>query len=476
MREYKDKRICMYHKHSEMQEFNMKEFDNLEPINIRFSDDIQNDSTSFGTGAELLMNDRKRGSSSNTNIDLGELDKLEEELNELSNNNQSSSNGETKTLRGFASNLFNFGSKQEENNDSKLGSATANSVSGVTKSFDGFSKMNDVPVDFSSNARISDREKRRKKRMMIKKLEEWQQNGRINNISNFNIDSSYEDIEDEYELALEYKRKKDSIKVQGQWFMTFVHSIEYANAYFDPFDVNLDGWGEQINEDLDSYDEIFTELYQKYKGGKISPEISLLIRLGISASVMNITNKVLSSATPGINDVMKQSPEIMKMFTKATVDAMSQQNPGFNFANTMFNKDDQPNTLFGPPPVAVETKLQPPSQRPMNNMQFTQRPDIVAGRGNNTMFREQGIDINNNQENSNVQQRNNIKIHRQEMKGPQSIDIDTLLSGLKINSVMDENDSLISTTSIQDMMKQPIIKQKRSYRKTSEKNTISLDI
>jgi hypothetical protein len=457
-----------------MQEFNI---DDLEPINIRFSDDIQNNSTNFGTGAELLMNDKKRSSSySNTNIDLGELDKLEEELNELSNNNQSSNNGNTKTLRGFASNLFNFGSKTEENNDSKLGTATANSVSGVTKSFDGFSKMNDVPVNFSSNPTTSEREKRRKKRMMIRKLEEWQQSGKVKNISNFNIDSVFEEVEDEYESALEDKRKSDSIKVQGQLFMTFIHTIEYSNAYFDPFDVNLDGWGEQINENLDSYDEIFTELYQKYKGGKISPEISLLLRLGFSASVVNFTNKALSSATPGFNDVMKQSPELMKMFTKATVDAMSQQSPGFNFANTMLHKDEPNNTTYGPPPVAVETKLQPPSQRPMNNMQFTQRPDIVAGRGNNTMFREQGIDINNNQENSNFQERRNINTHRQEMKGPQNIDIDTLLSGLKVNQVIDENDSLISTASMRDMMKQPSLKPKRSYRKTSEKNTISLDI
>jgi hypothetical protein len=474
VREYKDKRIYIYHKHIKMQEFNI---DDLEPINIRFSDDIQNNSTNFGTGAELLMNDKKRSSSySNTNIDLGELDKLEEELNELSNNNQSSNNGNTKTLRGFASNLFNFGSKTEENNDSKLGTATANSVSGVTKSFDGFSKMNDVPVNFSSNPTTSEREKRRKKRMMIRKLEEWQQSGKVKNISNFNIDSVFEEVEDEYESALEDKRKSDSIKVQGQLFMTFIHTIEYSNAYFDPFDVNLDGWGEQINENLDSYDEIFTELYQKYKGGKISPEISLLLRLGFSASVVNFTNKALSSATPGFNDVMKQSPELMKMFTKATVDAMSQQSPGFNFANTMLHKDEPNNTTYGPPPVAVETKLQPPSQRPMNNMQFTQRPDIVAGRGNNTMFREQGIDINNNQENSNFQERRNINTHRQEMKGPQNIDIDTLLSGLKVNQVIDENDSLISTASMRDMMKQPSLKPKRSYRKTSEKNTISLDI
>jgi hypothetical protein len=60
-----------------------------------------------------------------------------------------------------------------------------------------------------------------------------------------------------------------------------------------------------------------------------------LLRLGFSASVIDFTNKALSTATPGFNDIIKQSPELMKMFTKATVQSMSQQSPGFNFASNM---------------------------------------------------------------------------------------------------------------------------------------------
>ena len=51
----------------------------------------------------------------------------------------------------------------------------------------------------------------------------------------------------------------------------FVNSVEYANSAFNPFDINLDGWGEQVSEDLDSYEEIFAELHEKYKGGKNEP-------------------------------------------------------------------------------------------------------------------------------------------------------------------------------------------------------------
>lgn len=326
----------------------------LEPISLNF-EDKPSSSVNFGPGIELLMNDKKKSSSNNGNFEIGDLDTLENELNELSGNTNKSSggapSGETKTLSGFASNLFGLGTSEpavssksinldNEYNNSKLGQSTAETM-GNTKTWDGFVKMNEIPIGGDrgvGNSNVSDRDRRRKKRMMIKKLEEWYEKGLIKHSSHFTMDSNYEEVEDEYETALEDKRKKDSIKLQGWWFMTFVNSVEYANAAFNPFDINLDGWGEQVSEDIDSYEEIFSELHEKYKGGKMAPELSLLLRLGFSAAVVNFTNKALSSATPGFNDVIRQSPELMRAFTNATVNTMSQQSPGFAFANNMMQE------------------------------------------------------------------------------------------------------------------------------------------
>ena len=462
----------------------------LEPISLNFGDDSSSGprpSVNFGSGIELLMNDKKKMASSNVNIDLGELDQLENELNELSGvggGNSSSNSGETKTLTGFASNLFGFGNStsqktqmNNESSDSKIGSATAESI-GNSKTWDGFSKVNDIPFDKASSApKMNDRDKRRKKRAMIKKLEEWYERGLIKNITHFNMDSVYEEVEDEYETALEDKRKKDSVKLQGWWFMTFVNSVEYANSAFNPFDLNLDGWGEQVSEDIDSYEEIFSELHEKYKGGKMAPELSLLLRIGFSAAVVNFTNKALSSATPGFNDVIRQSPELMKAFTNATVNSMSQQSPGFAFANNMMQ--EQANKPRGPPPPApVETKNMAAPPRP--SMQFTQssnnRPDINAGRG--AMFREEGVDVNNQFGDIN----RSAPMQRPEMRGPQTSDIDNILAGLKTRSVnihesaqSQEDDSMISITSLKDAQNNTMPKRARRKQR-SDKNTISLDI
>jgi len=352
--------------------------DNLEPINLKIDDydsapSSSSKSVNFGGGIELLMNNSKRSAGNATNIDLGDIGSLENELNELSSggggnsgssNNGNGSNGsETKVLSGI-SNFFGFGSDKGTGtsgpgpsvpSDSGLGQATKETGAGTNKTWDGFMKFNDIP-DRPVQSRMTDREKLRKKRLMMKRLDEWREKGLVGNHVHFNNDSSYEEVEDEYETALEDKKKKESTKLYSWWFMTAVNTIEYANSAFNPFDVNLDGWGEQVSDDIDSYDEIFGELYEKYKGGKLAPEIALMLRLGFSAAVVNFTNRALSSATPGFNDVIRQSPELMKAFTNATVSSMSQQSPGFAFANNLVNPE--PTGRQGPPPAAVDPRAQ----------------------------------------------------------------------------------------------------------------------
>ena len=470
--------------------------DNLDSISVNLNDSNASGppKVNFGSGIELLMNDKKRSSSSdNIKLDLGDLDSLEREMNTLSENaTQAASN--TKSVGGMFTGLFGSNEpapepaamKIDEPSDSLLGQATRDSA-GNTKTWDGYSKMNDIPSSGpSSSSKLNDRDKRRKKRMMLKKMEDWYAKGQLNNTSNFNIDSSYEEIEDEYETVMEDKRKKDSIKLQGWWFMTFINSIEYGNAAFDPFNLNLDGWGEQVSEDIESYEDIFSELHDKYQGGKMAPELSLLLRVGFSAAVLNFSNKALSTATPAFNDVIKQSPELMKMFTNATVSSMSQQSPGFAFAdNLMQEHGNKPHGA--PPPAPVKTQEQPPPHRP--GMTFTEapsnRPDINASRG--TMFRESGVDVNNQFQSANeIPTQINTPSQRPEMRGPQNSDIDDILSGLKTRTVnihenqpastTQGNDSMISITSLNEMQNTNMPKRANRRKNKSDKNIISLDI
>lgn len=472
---------------------------NIEPISLDISEPPSN--VNFGSGIELLMNDKKK-STSNGALDLGDLDNLENELNELSgnmdapsNNSGGDSGGLANTLNDMGSNLFGLNTNTDTDTkieiekddfntdftDSNLGNATTESM-GTTKTWDGFVKANEVPMNqpfASKSSNLNEREKRRKKRAMIKKLEEWYEKGLIKHNSGFTMESDFDEVEDEYETVLEEKRKKDSVKLQGWWFMTFINSLEYGNAIFNPFDLNLDGWGEQVSEDLDSYEEIFGELHEKYKGGKMAPEISLLLRVGFSAAVLNFSNKALSTATPAFNDVIKQSPELMKMFTEATASSMSQQSSGFAMANNFVQDNSRPKG--SPPPAPVETQSRPPPPRPGTNYSNgppSNRPDISSGRG--AMFKEEGVSMKNE---GSARQEKPVRTARPEMKGPQNSDIDNILSGLKTRTVNiheqptnTDNDSMISISSLKEMNDANQPKRSQRRRNRSDKNTISLDI
>jgi hypothetical protein len=459
---------------------------NLEPISLDLKKQEDTPSVSFGSGIELLMNDKKK-TTNVANLDLGELDNLEDELNELSGN-------KTVEQKEDSGNIFSgyFGSNStpsivkedtsaqnelplDDLNEVNLGEATSGMM-GSTKTWDGFMKANEVPAnqDYRPSNNLSEREKRRKKRLMLKKLDEWKDKGMLKDAGNFTMESPFDEIEDEYEGAMEEKRRKDSIKLQGWWFMTAINSLEYGNAIFNPFDLNLDGWGEQVSEDLDSYEDIFAELYDKYKGGKMAPEISLMLRLGFSAAVLNFSNKALSTATPAFNDVIKQSPELMKMFTNATVDSMSQGSPGFSMANNFVQDNSRP--TGPPPPAPMKSQNIPPPPRPgMNGNAPNNRPDINASRG--AMFKEEGVRL----EPAAELKQTSAPSKRPEMKGPQNPDIDNILSGLKTRTVnihsepKRDDDSLMSISSLKDIQNNNMPK-KNKRKNGSEKNIISLDL
>ena len=129
--------------------------------------------------------------------------------------------------------------------------------------------------------------------------------------------------------------------------MAFVSGLEFLNGRFDPFELKLDGWAEAVNENIEDYDDVFGELHEKYgEKAKMAPEIKLIFMLGGSAAMLHMTNTMFKSAMPGMDDIMRQNPELMSQFTQAAANTMSQENPGFGgFMNNMMNS--RPDAPYG---------------------------------------------------------------------------------------------------------------------------------
>ena len=146
----------------------------------------------------------------------------------------------------------------------------------------------------------------------------------IRTTMNYNMNSHLEDMRNEF-IKLKKQREIDnSIKFQRKMLMACVTGLEFLNGRFDPFNVQLDGWSESVNENLNDYDEIFEELNEKYGGDtEMAPELRLLFTLAGSAFMFHLSNTMFKSSIPGMDDVLQQNPELMKQFAEAAVGSMN---------------------------------------------------------------------------------------------------------------------------------------------------------
>ena len=141
------------------------------------------------------------------------------------------------------------------------------------------------------------------------------------------------------EIEAEVARRKDSkgleasVRFQRSMMTTVTSGMEFLNSRYDPFGVHLEGWSEQVNENIEDYDEIFEELYDKYKDkSKVAPEVRLILSLGLSAGMCHITNTMFKSRMPGMDDILRNNPDLARQFAKAA--ATESVGPGFaNFVS-----------------------------------------------------------------------------------------------------------------------------------------------
>ncbi len=506
-------------------------------------------SSNFGGGLELLMNDRfKSGGDKNasTNIHLDDITSLEDDLRDMDSSSSSRNVKEMRSdLFGSGSSSSSFHVNKHDSLSNSIGGSSSGGLNGddtngggggnggigastalfddEKPTWDGFGKFSNVPfhpdVPIDSQPQLTKEELLREKFKYIKKLEDLEKKG-IRLTKKYDMESSLSEMKGEYETHVEERERRNSVKFQGKMLMACITGLEFLNNKFDPFDLKLDGWSEQVNENIDDYDDIFGELHEKYKSkAKMAPELKLLFQLGGSAIMLHMTNTMFKSAMPGMDDIMRQNPELMQQFTQAAVSSMSTAprggssngggggGGGSGFGNFMsdiaglsssrqaaatpfshqpqYNPAQQMNMPMPvlpqrPPPPPIKTKGEnapPPPRRP-GDLTNT-RPDILMGRGNMSQAIQQSL--------------------RPEMKGPS--DISSLLSGLKTKTVTvdssaasaaaaaaaassvtmnkDKNSAAGgSTISASDLneMKNDNFPSKSKRKQKSERTSISLDI
>jgi hypothetical protein len=370
----------------------------MEEINLDSLD--MTPSSDFGGGIEFLMNDKMTkgdNKSSSDNLYIS----LEDELKELDNFGTSKSIPEIKPIR------MNLETKEPV----LLGKDTM-SVDTFTQSKEaGFRHLNDINIENEiKNVEVKTKEDlAREKFEILRKLEAYEDAG-IKLSRHYSIDSPLEEMRGELEYLNSERERKSSVALQAKILSTLITGVEFLNQKFDPFDVNLDGWAESINDNIHDFDDVFSELHEKYKTkAKMAPEMKLLLQLVTSGITVTVANR-FKSAIPGMDEIMRQNPDLMNHFTQAAVKSMESSKPGFsNFMGA-----------FGPQQQQSQNREQIPTM-PQYNTSHPSSASTLPPR----------------------------HPHREEMKGPEIKNINSVLAGLNKKINMEENNE--STVSIDDL-------------------------
>jgi hypothetical protein len=256
----------------------------------------------------------------------------------------------------------------------------------------------------------------------------------------FNMNSDLEEMRSEYNRLIREKELDGSVRFQQKMLMAFISGTEYMNSRYDPFAIKLDGWSEQVNENINDYDDIFEELHYKYKatGKKMAPELRLFIGLSGSAFMFHLTSRMFKEQPmPNVENVLKSDPELMKQFQQAATKQYmmgnnypsatqhTQQNIPMsnNYNSNSGGGSDSSAGLFG-----MVSSLFSTLNSPVSNMSM---PSMSMSAPSN---------------NANMRQSPNIT----ELRHKPAADIENIINNVHNNISMEHNDNNIETLSVSD--------------------------
>jgi hypothetical protein len=259
----------------------------------------------------------------------------------------------------------------------------------------------------------------------------------------FNMNSDLEEMRTEYNRLVREKELDGSVRFQQKMLMAFISGTEYMNSRYDPFAIKLDGWSEQVNENINDYDDIFEELHYKYKatGKKMAPELRLFIGLSGSAFMFHLTSRMFKEQPmPNVENVLKSDPELMKQFQQA---AAKQYMMGNN--TSPYQQGAQGMQAANAPQAAQNI--------PLNNYSNS-GSDSSGGLFNmvSSLFSSLNSPVSNMTMPSMSQQSNNIRQSPNitELRHKPAADIENIINNVHNNISIDHNDNNIETLSVSD--------------------------
>lgn len=163
---------------------------------------------------------------------------------------------------------------------------------------DGFSGDDDVSEDSRGFRGLHEDAERTKamKSECLQKLHRYAQQG-YPVPEHLGLRSSLEELQGECDRIKRGIDTQNSIQFQRRMLVTFVTGCEYMNGVYDPVgmvggpSLQLQGWSKNVMSEIDSFDAVFEELFEKYRNRvSMPPELQLFAALSMSAMACHMHN------------------------------------------------------------------------------------------------------------------------------------------------------------------------------------------
>lgn len=183
--------------------------------------------------------------------------------------------------------------------------------------------------------------------------------------SNYTMDNTLKEIRLEYDRLNSEIQTDQGIKMYKKMLMGGVQMMEWANNTFDPIGLELNGWSESMEYQLEGedYESVLHELYDKYKDTlAVMPELKLAFMVGLSGALFH-----------GSMKIKKSNPEdaISKMFNN-----MMNKSSKKSFIPEQNESDDLPSKLNDPESLNIEHIFKQMEEQKLKQQQHQQHQQV----------------------------------------------------------------------------------------------------
>ncbi len=171
----------------------------------------------------------------------------------------------------------------------------------------------------------------------------------------FTMDDELSKIKGEVDRITKEIDMTRGVEFSRQGLLFFTNGLEMMNNKFDPLDLQLDGWSETIAANIDSYDDVLEELYEKYHTKvAVAPEVKLIMMILGSAFMFHFS-KSFAKKSENIANIFN-NPDVMSSIGKAMANEAKNEAKNKSETKPVQNKMKGPDTNIDELLARLETE------------------------------------------------------------------------------------------------------------------------